>query len=217
MTVATIFNNGDLRTSGSQISDSDNRIKKDVEDIDVSDALRMILAVEPKTYRYIDDGRSGDGREHREHREHREQRVYGFIAQQVKDVIPYATETMKDILPNVMKRAIRDKNRVYLDLTGYGDLQLNEDRKINIRFKNGGGYSFTIVEVKKEYFVIDTEDKGIGEVFVYGYEVDDFHILTKDTIYTLNVSATQELYRKIESQDKKIKELEEKLERVLKE
>jgi hypothetical protein len=221
MAVATIFNNGDLRTSGSQISDSDNRIKKDVEDIDVSDALRMILAVEPKTYRYIDDGRGeqrergmGGEREQREQREHREQRVYGFIAQQVKDVIPYATETMKDILPNVMKRAVRDKNRVYLDLTGYGDLQLNEDRKINIRFKNGGGYSFTIVEVNKEYFVIDTEDKGIGEVFVYGYEVDDFHILTKDTIYTLNVSATQELYRKIETQDKKIKELEEKLERV---
>jgi hypothetical protein len=212
MAIATIFNNGDLRTSGSQISDSDKRIKKDVEDIDVSDALRMILAIEPKTYRYIDDGRGGDG-EHREHREHREQRVYGFIAQQIKDVIPDATETMKDILPNVMKRAVRDKNRVYLDLTGYGDLP----RKINIRFKNGGGYNFTIVEVKKEYFVIDTEDKGIGEVFVYGYEVDDFHILTKDSIYTLNVCATQELYRKIELQDKKIKELEEKLERVLKE
>jgi hypothetical protein len=205
MAIATIFNNGDFRTSGSQISDSDNRIKKDVEDIDVSDALRMILAVEPKTYRYIDDGRGmgGDG-------EQREHRVYGFIAQQVKDVIPDATETMKDILPNVMKRAVRDKNRVYLDLTGYGDLS----RKINIRFKNGGGYNFTIVEVNKEYFVIDTEDKGIGEVFVYGYEVDDFHILTKDTIYTLNVCATQELYRKIVSQDKKIKELEEKLERV---
>jgi hypothetical protein len=183
-----------------------------VEDIDVSDALRMILAVEPKTYRYIDDGRErrGDGRVHRN------ALTYGFIAQQVNDVIPDAIETMKDILPNVMKRAIRDKNWVYLDLTGYGDLQLNEDRKINIRFKNGGGYSFTIIEVNKEYFVIDTDDKGIEEVFVYGYEVKDFHILTKDTIYTLNVSATQELYRKIESQDKKIKELEEKLERVLK-
>ena len=213
MAIATIFNNGDLRTSGSQISDSDKRIKKDVEDIDVSDALRMILAVEPKTYRYIDDGRNGDGRDGRVHRN---ALTYGFIAQQVNDVIPDAIETMKDILPNVMKRAIRDKNRVYLDLTGYGDLQLNEDRKINIRFKNGGGYSFTIIEVNKEYFVIDTDDKGIEEVFVYGYEVKDFHILTKDTIYTLNVSATQELYRKIESQDKKIKELEEKLERVLK-
>ena len=93
-------------------------------------------------------------------------------------------------------------------------MPVNEERKINIRFKNGGGYNFAIVEVNQEYFVIDTEDKGIGEVFVYGYEVNDFHILTKESIYTLNVSATQELCRKMEAQERRIKELEEKLSRV---
>ena len=202
MAVATIFNNGDFRTAGSQISDSDNRIKKDVEAIDEAGALRMIMAVEPKTYTYIDEKGRG------------EHRVYGFIAQQIREVIPDATETTRDIVPNIMKRAVRDKNRVYLDLTGYADLPVNEDRKINIRFKNGGGYNFSIVEVNQEYFVIDTEDKGIGEVFVYGYEVNDFHILTKESIYTLNVSATQELCRKMEAQERRIKELEEKLSRV---
>ena len=214
MAVATIFNNGDFRTAGSQISNSDNRIKKDVEDIDEAGALRMIMAVEPKTYTYIDEkGRGGSGGE--SSGEHREHRVYGFVAQQIREVIPDATETTRDIVPNIMKRAVRDKNRVYLDLTGYADLPVNEDRKINIRFKNGGGYNFSIVEANKEYFVIDTEDKGIGEVFVYGYEVNDFHILTKESIYTLNVSATQELCRKIESQERRIKELEEKLSRVV--
>ena len=208
MAVATIFNNGDFRTAGSQISDSDNRIKKDVEAIDEAGALRMIMAVEPKTYTYIDEKGRGERGEHREHR------VYGFIAQQIREVIPDATETTRDIVPNIMKRAVRDKNRVYLDLTGYADLPVNEERKINIRFKNGGGYNFAIVEVNKEYFVIDTEDKGIGEVFVYGYEVNDFHILTKESIYTLNVSATQELCRKMEAQERRIKELEEKLSRV---
>jgi len=52
-------------------------------------------------------------------------------------------------------------------------------------------------------------------VFVYGYEVNDFHKLTKDYIYTLNVSATQELHRKMKAQDERIKELEDKLERLL--
>ena len=212
MAVATIFNNGDFRTAGSQISDSDNRIKKDVEAIDEAGALRMIMAVEPKTYTYIDGRKDVNGS--CESSGHREHRVYGFIAQQIREVIPDATETTRDIVPNIMKRAVRDKNRVYLDLTGYADLPVNEERKINIRFKNGGGYNFAIVEVNKEYFVIDTEDKGVGEVFVYGYEVNDFHILTKESIYTLNVSATQELCRKIESQERRIKELEEKLSRV---
>jgi hypothetical protein len=208
MAVATIFNNGDFRTAGSQISDSDNRIKKDVEAIDEAGALRMIMAVEPKTYTYIDGRKDVNGS-----CESNGHRVYGFIAQQIREVIPDATETTRDIVPNIMKRAVRDKNRVYLDLTGYADLPVNEERKINIRFKNGGGYNFAIVEVNKEYFVIDTEDKGIGEVFVYGYEVNDFHILTKESIYTLNVSATQELCRKIEAQERRIKELEEKLSR----
>jgi hypothetical protein len=215
ITISTIFNNGDIRATGSIISDCDNRIKKDVENIDDENALRMILAVEPKTYRYIDDEKgsrnSGNGSGMGS-----DSLIYGFIAQQIKNVIPEATEMRKNFLPNIMKRALCDNDMVYLDLTGYRDLPLNDvDRKINIRFKNGGGYNFNIIEVKKEYFVIDNRDKLIEEVFVYGYEVNDFHILTKDYIYTLNVSATQELHRKMERQEERIKELEDKLERIL--
>ena len=225
MAMATIFNNGDFRTAGSQISDSDNRIKKDVVDIDEAGALRMIMEIEPKTYRYIDEERStkcvkgggsgGSGGTNYENTKcgsgaNCESRIYGFIAQQIRDVIPDATELRKNFLPNIMKRAIMDNDRVYLDLTGFGDLPLNDvDRKINIRFKNGGGYNFCITEVNKEYFVIDNADRLIEEVFVYGYEVNDFHILTKDYIYTLNVSATQELCRKMEAQERRIKELED--------
>jgi hypothetical protein len=204
--VATVFNNGDFRTAGSQISDSDHRIKKDVANIDDGSALRMILAIEPKTYRYIDDERgtktdTDDA-----------SLIYGFIAQQIRDVIPDATELRKNFLPNIMKRAICDNDRVYLDLTGYRDLPVKDtERKINIRFKNGGGYNFSITEVNTEYFVIDNNDRLIEEVFVYGYEVNDFHILTKDYIYTLNVSATRELHRKMLEQEGRIKELEDRL------
>jgi len=219
--VATISSIGDLRTAGSQISNSDNRIKKDIEDINDSNALEMILAVKPKTYKYVDEERGAS-------------RIYGFIAQQIRNIIPEATEIHKDFLPNIMKSAICNKNRVYLDLTEYADLPLNEDdRRINIRFKNGGGDNFYIIEVNKEYFVIEkkvTNNYGDcktiicpdGEVFVYGYEVKDFHKLTKDYIFTLNVSATQELHRHIETQNmiiksygERIKELEEKIELVL--
>ena len=220
--VATLSSIGDLRTAGSQISNSDNRIKKDIQDIDYGSALQMILAVEPKTYKYVDEERGVS-------------RIYGFIAQQIRNVIPEATEIHKDFLPNIMKEAICNKNRVYLDLTEYTDLPLNEDdRRINIRFKSGGGDNFNIMEVNKEYFVIEKkitnnygDSKTIicpdGEVFVYGYEVKDFHKLTKDYIFTLNVSATQELHRHIETQNMiiksygdRIKELEEKIGSIMK-
>ena len=212
--MATISSAGDLWARGSITNNSDNRIKKDIEDIDYRSALSMILAIKPKTYKYIDGDETSDSR------------IYGFIAQQIRDIIPDATELHKDFLPNIMKWAICNKNRVYLDLTKYTDLPLNEDdRRINIRFKNGKGDNFNIIEVNENYFIIEKkysgnlrEDCPDGEVFVYGYEVKDFHKLTKDYIFTLNVSATQELHRYIETQNviiksygERIKELEEKI------
>ena len=63
-----------------------------------------------------------------------------------------------------------------------------------------------------------THDK----IYIHGTEVEDFHTLSKEYIFTLNVCATQELHRRIEaqkviiqSQDERIKELEEKVERLL--
>ena len=213
--IATLTNLGNLTTTGTITNNSDSRIKKDIEDINNNNALDMILAIKPKTYKFIDDEKG-------------KLLNYGFIAQEIKNIFPEATDICKDFLPNIMKRAICDNNKIYLDLTNYTDVPLNEnDRKINIKFKNGGGDNFNITEINSEYFVVNKKtfekDSNIikfidcpnGEVFVYGYEVNDFQILIKDYIYTLNVSATQELHKKIESQDARIKELEEKLERIL--
>jgi regulator of replication initiation timing len=37
-----------------------------------------------------------------------------------------------------------------------------------------------------------------GQVFVYGYEVDDLHSLNKDFLFTINFAATQELDRQVQ-------------------
>ena len=213
--IATLTNNGNLTTTGTITNNSDSRIKKDIKDIDNNGALRMILAIKPKTYKFIDEEKS-------------KLQNYGFVAQEIKSIIPEATDVCKDFLPNIMKIAICNNNKIYLDLTNYTDIPLNENnRKINIKFKNGSGDNFNITEINSEYFVVNKKtyekDSNIikfidcpnGEVFVYGYEVNDFQILIKDYIYTLNVSATQELHRKIEAQEVRIKELEDKLEQIL--
>jgi uncharacterized protein (UPF0335 family) len=41
-------------------------------------------------------------------------------------------------------------------------------------------------------------EAGVGRVFVYGREVSDFHTVDYEALSTLNISATQELFRKIE-------------------
>ena len=38
-----------------------------------------------------------------------------------------------------------------------------------------------------------------SQVFVYGYEIDDFHTLNKDYLWTINFAATQELDRKVQT------------------
>jgi hypothetical protein len=71
------FNNA-LYVGGLTINASDIRIKKDVNDIDDDGALQKILKIQPKTYKYIDVLTRGDSV------------IYGFIAQQIKEVIPEA-------------------------------------------------------------------------------------------------------------------------------
>ena len=55
--------------------------------------------------------------------------------------------------------------------------------------------------------------ESITECFVYGYAVDDFHTLTKEYIWAMNVSATQELHKIIMEQKEEISLLKEILAR----
>jgi FtsZ-binding cell division protein ZapB len=48
-------------------------------------------------------------------------------------------------------------------------------------------------------FVVDwTGEAATDKVFVFGKKVSDFHTVDYDRIFTLNVSATQELARRVE-------------------
>lgn len=64
---------------------------------------------------------------------------------------------------------------------------------------------------------ISHSEKGLGvsHVFLYGAEIEDVKSLNYNTLYTLNISATQELYRivqelteTVKSQAKEIKKLQ---------
>jgi hypothetical protein len=184
-------------------SASDIRIKKDIEDINDDTALNKLLLVQPTTYNYIDVERNkGFGK------------VYGFIAQQIREVIPEAiTIIKKQIIPNIYKSClINNKREVYHSIPS----NIPIDTEVKIR-----GSDYKIKEIYEDHFVID-KDIETDEAFVYGYNVDDFHTLNKDYIFTLNVCATQELHRRIEAQsllikshEDRIKDLETKMERML--
>jgi hypothetical protein len=187
---------GQIHVSGNILNSSDIRIKKEINDITDDAALQQILAIQPKTYKYIDYLSKNNST------------VYGFISQQVKEVIPHAVELVKDIIPNIYKRASCDSNIITLENDVSQELNLNDNIKIYDEFGNDNMYNIT--EINSNVIKID-KDINTSNIFVFGKEVDDFHTLKKDYIFTLNVCATQELYKLIQNQNIIIEDLKNRI------
>jgi hypothetical protein len=191
-------------------SSSDSRIKEDIHDINDDDALNKLLAIEPKTYKYIDKIAKGD------------KKVYGFIAQQVREVIPEAVKIEKAYIPNIMLTG---------DFADYIITLPSQPTKViikvndNIKCYDDKG-EVVLVKVEEVIDEITFKIKAIDDmkpleythdkIYIHGTEVEDFHTLSKEYIFTLNVCATQELHRRIKSQEERIKELELKMTDILK-
>jgi hypothetical protein len=163
------------------ISSSDERIKKNMKDVSDSKALENILKIEPKKYSYID--RDGSN-------------IYGFIAQQIREVVPEAVSLQTSFIPNIYMYGVLAGNQITLAETS--NLCIG-DRVLILC--GSSRYVENCVSISESINVFEIENKaGIhdGNVFVYGTLVEDFHTLDKSYIYTLNVCALQELSRRFE-------------------
>jgi hypothetical protein len=178
----------------------DIRIKEELHDIIDDRALQIILAIKPKIYKYIDKVFMGD------------KRVYGFIAQQIREVIPEAVNIQMSYIPNIMLLANYNNNIITFSSQPNYFIKYND--KIKCYDKNNKEIFVVVEEIInvltfriKELDNIYTDTN----IFVYGCEVEDFHTLDKTYIYTLNVCATQELNRRIEAQNSIIQSQEESI------
>jgi hypothetical protein len=185
-----------IQVKGDIVGSSDNRIKKDIIDINSKNALNLISNINPKSFNYIDNIEKGF------------KNNYGFIAQDIIKIIPDAVKFTKDIIPNIMKkyRIKDDIIETNEDLTS--KLLINDN--IEIIDKDNKRNKYKILEISSNYIKIDNKiEDNYG--FIYGKEVDDFHILDKKIIFTLNVSATQELNKIIKKQQRKLLKQQMKL------
>jgi hypothetical protein len=199
--VCSIFDSSILVT-GKVASSSDIRIKKNILDINDDSALQKILNIEPKTYDYIDNDKNTapSGKSGQPGPPDQSGRIYGFIAQQVKEVLPEAVSSQKDIIPNIYSLA-----NVTQDASGGSTItfaseipQLAINDKVDIvdTTENRGLYTITATNPENNSITVDKLIPG-SQVFVYGTQVDDFNVVDKSYIYTLNVCATQTLADKI--------------------
>jgi hypothetical protein len=193
-TLGFFENTGLFRSWGYQ-SLSDARIKKNIRDIDDVQALEKILLIQPKKYNYIE-------------KEKNKHDVIGFIAQQIDEVIPEAISKSEGIPPNIYKNClVNNKREIFYSLPL--DVVIDTDVIITDT-EDGTGGRYKIKEIYDDYFIID-KDIDRDEVFVKGYEIKDLHSLDKNYIYTLNVCATQELYKLIMEQREEINNLKNRL------
>jgi len=125
-----------------------------------------------------------------------------------------------DFIPNVYQLT----NKIEKTATGY---LLNFSNKHNISntakklrvllSDTGAMQEIEIVSIPSDtQVIINAHDIKSAKVFVYGEEVNDFRTVDYEGLTTLNISATQELSKLIDAQNKKIAELAEEI-KLLKE
>ena len=124
------------------------------------------------------------------------------IGQQVAEILPNAvSKNNKEVIPDIMK--IGKISDQWVELPEHS---LKKGDKVKLIFDESTEELLVLESVDTKFKVAS---KNNGNVFVYGREVDDFHIVDYDAISMLNVSATQELSKQIDILKAQYKTLEE--------
>ena len=195
-----IFAGDIIGSVGGTITASDERIKTNITDINDGDALATLRLLKPKKYQYKDTIKRGT------------EPVWGFIAQEVANTLPYSTQTTINTLPNIYEMAnVSDSNVITFTNFDTSSLESNAS-VIKVNAKDGTDHLVKLVEVINENTIRVGEDLGewIGsldetgnviagnQIFVYGQEVDDFIFVKKDAIWTVATAALQEVDRQLQ-------------------
>jgi len=195
------------------LTSSDERIKKNIIDADDVECLEVLRQLKPKKYEYKDVVKRG------------EEPVWGFIAQEVANVLPYATQLRQDFLPNIYEMAnVSSSNVITFTNFNTSNLEANATT-IRVMTKEDKPENVTIVEVMDEHTIRVEEDLSDwtgsldetgnvvagNQLFIYGQEVDDFVFLKKDAIWTVATSALQEVDRQLQAEKARNDALEARL------
>jgi hypothetical protein len=175
-------------------ANSDVRIKDVIGRSSSKDDLSDLLSIEVTDYKMKDKVKYG------------EKVTKKVIAQQLKTVFPQAVSLQTKVIPDIYE--VSEINEGYIALK----TDLKKGDKVKLIFEDDEQTNEELVEVlstDKNGFTVDNKKE--GKVFVFGKQVDDFHVVDYDAVSMLNVSATQELYKLILKQQKTIEKQKEQI------
>ena len=190
---------------------SDRRIIKNITDINDSSALDKIRLLEPKIYNYIDEKDRGTSN------------VYGFIAQEVANVLPYAVTISEGDIPNILTNSnvsVTSDSKVLelrLDTTVEG-LTLSNTSIINIITDKDKDLKCNVLSFSESNVItIENTDEfsNVTNAFIKGEQISDFHHLNKDAIWAVSTAALQEVDRQLQAEKTKVSTLETQVANLL--
>ena len=157
---------------------SDVRIKNIIGISNSQEDLKTVSQIEITNYQLKDSISKGN------------QMLKKVIAQQVKKVYPQAvTDNSTEVIPNIYQLSEIKDNWITLKT----DLKIGD--KVKLIFESNDEL-VEVTEVNNNAFKVATDKQ--GKVFVYGKEVNDFHTVDYEALAMLNISATQELLKRLE-------------------
>jgi hypothetical protein len=136
------------------------------------------------------------------------------IAQEVEKVLPNAVSCVRRPIPNLYQKAAAvqfDAQRGQLTLRLDQAHELQPGDRVQIYTDRGDLTEAKVLAVPATNTFIVAHDKEAKEAFVYGKWVDDFRVVDYDALFMLNVSATQELHRKLRAQETELEALRQAL------
>ena len=195
----SIYAEGMIYTT-TYVGASDIRIKKDITEIDDERSLVQLRNLPCVDYNYIDPFKNG------------EYKTIGFIAQDVKEIMPNCISMVSDIIPNVMR--LLENFEWVEDVSG--NVPSNKFKLITNELEECS-YRFIVGDISQNEQRIEVAypfifDKKWDQVFVYGKRVDDFLAIDKHKIFAVAFSATQEIDRIQQAEKTKLEEQTSKLE-----
>jgi hypothetical protein len=187
---------GAVWISGNLFISSDKRIKSFITSIDCNYALDTIRKIQPKSYHKIDNFNQNIPE-------------YGFVAQEIQELLPQSISYQKDYIPNIFGLAtVTDNNKLELIDKTTLDLSGQEIKLKLIDYYNKEKFVTIDTIIDDTHFTINESlsntDLSDNKIFVYGQEVDDFHILDKETIYTIGIGAIKKLDEDLTIANKKL-------------
>jgi microcystin-dependent protein len=203
---------------------SDVRVKYNVRDMDSKEAMNAILSLQPKRYEYVDKTIS-DFDKH-----------VGFIAQETKYCIPESVRTKRDFIPNVYSMAkitVHETSSILLTSVqkpitciivdelkeqGSESKQTYSIKGVKLKLFNRAKQPVcvTCIESIDDYNIVVESctnqcTLASDDYFVYGQEVEDYHYMNNDAIFSTMVSAFQELEKRVKHQDILIQEIKKQM------